>query len=54
MAKSLYEYCVEKKNDALLSQWHPEKNGDLKTAKLQVLWKNTSTDVQTRANSSPR
>ena len=30
MAKSLYEYCVEKKNDALLSQWHPEKNGDLR------------------------
>ena len=29
MAKSLYEYCVESKNDALLSQWHPTKNGDL-------------------------
>ena len=29
MAKSLYEYCVEREDTALLSQWHKEKNGEL-------------------------
>ena len=44
MAKSLYEYCIEKKNEALLSQWHPEKNGDLhpedvaKSSQKKIWW----------------
>ena len=28
--KSLYEYCVEQRDDFLLRQWHPTKNGELR------------------------